>query len=195
MQAAGFVLVGGRSSRMGRDKALLQWNAHALVEEVAEKVGSVAGNVTLVGAPERYRGLGLACLPDIRRGKGPLAGIETALASGRAEWNLIAACDLPGMKAAWLGRLLRNAEESSASCVVLRDGNGVVHPLCGVYRAACLPAIRRALDENCLRLQSVTEELGAEMLDVESTLVNVNTPQDWIRWQRSAGAAGASHGD
>jgi molybdopterin-guanine dinucleotide biosynthesis protein A len=188
MQAAGFVLVGGRSSRMGRDKALLRWNSHALVEEVAVKVRSVAGNVALVGPPERYCELGFPCLADVRPGFGPLAGIEAALASGRAELNLIAACDMPGMDLEWLRRLLRGAEQTGAQCTVIRDLEGVVHPLCGVYRHECLPAIRRALDEHRLRLQDVTRELQAAVVEIEGPLVNLNTPQEWMAWQRKRAA-------
>lgn len=195
MQAAGFVLVGGRSSRMGRDKALLEWHSHALVEEVARKVRSVAGNVALVGRPERYGALGLECLPDVRPGLGPLAGIEAALESGRAELNLITACDMPGLEADWLRRLLWEAEETGARCVVTRDRAGVVQPLCGVYRRECLPVVRRALDEQRFRLQSVAGELRAVILQTETRLVNLNTPQDWMAWQRRQAAAATGDGD
>ena len=195
MQAAGFVLVGGRSSRMGRDKALLRWNSHALVEDVAAMVRSVAGNVALVGMPERYGSLGLECLPDVRPGLGPLAGIEAALASGRAELNLIAACDMPGIEAMWLRRLVREAGESGALCTMIRDVEGRVHPLCGVYRSECLPAVRRALDERRLRLQDVTEELRAAILDIGSPLINLNTPQEWMAWQRRRTAISTADGN
>jgi len=170
---------------MGRDKALLDWNSHTLVEDVAEKVRSVAGNVGLVGPVERYGALELQCLPDIRPGMGPLAGIETAIESGRGELNLIVACDLPGLETAWLHGLLRRAEETETSCVVLRDGRGDVQPLCGVYRRECLPSIRRALDEDRLRMLDVVAELKASFFDIERPLENLNTPEDVLAWQRA----------
>jgi molybdenum cofactor guanylyltransferase len=193
MQAAGFVLVGGRSLRMGCDKALLEWNAHPLVEEVAGKVRSVAGNVALVGPLERYGALGFDCVADLRPGLGPLAGIEAALASGRAEANLIVACDLPGIESVWLERLMREAEESGAKCVLIRDGDGVVQPLCGVYKSTCLPMIGRALDERRLRMQDLIEELQAGMVEIEEALANINTPEDWHAWRRGRAAMTTSH--
>src|SRR4051794_11037884 len=105
MQAAGFVLVGGHSSRMGCDKALLPLKSGLLIQEVTAKVTAAAGTVALVGEPERYRDLGLDCLPDLRSGMGPLAGIEAALESGRGELNLIVACDMPSLDTDWLCRL------------------------------------------------------------------------------------------
>ncbi len=119
MQAAGFVLVGGRSSRMGQDKAFLMWNSRPLVADVAEKAASVAGNVVLIGERARYRNLGLECLPDLRPGMGPLGGIETALKSGRGEFNLILACDMPGLRSEWLYALLEKAQQTDALCTAI----------------------------------------------------------------------------
>lgn len=186
MQAAGLVLVGGRSSRMGQDKALLQWNSHLLVEEVAARVRDVAGNVALVGAPERYRELGFECVPDLRPGLGPLAGIEAALASGRGELNLIVACDMPGIETRWLRTLLECAEQSVALCTVLRDSAGIVHPLCAVYRRACLPSVRRFLDAHRLRAQDAIRELDAAIVEVDAELRNVNTREEWDAWRTTA---------
>ena len=71
--------MGGRSSRMGRDKALLPFRGGALAQSVARAVSATAGSVTLVGDPERYGGLGYAVIADIYPGEGPLGGILTAL--------------------------------------------------------------------------------------------------------------------
>jgi molybdopterin-guanine dinucleotide biosynthesis protein A len=194
MRRAGFVLVGGQSARMGQDKALLPWNSHALVEEVAARVRDVAGNVALVGAPERYAKLGFECLPDLREGMGPLAGIEAALASGRAEVNLITACDLPGIESEWLWALMRAATESGALCTVLRDSEGFLHPLCGVYRGGCLPIVRRLLDRNRLKVLEAIRELGASTVDIDAPLANVNTREEWAAWQMSVSTGTSNAG-
>lgn len=183
MKAAGFVLVGGRSSRMGRDKALLRCDAHTLVEDVAARVRDVAGNVALVGEPERYGGLGFECLPDLHPRLGPLSGIEAALDARRADLNLIVACDMPGIETGWLLQLVSHAEETNSLCVIARDTKGIMHPLCAVYRSACLPLVRRALDEQRLRAQDLIHELRAEFVDIGAVLDNVNTPEEWIAWR------------
>jgi molybdenum cofactor guanylyltransferase len=184
MRRAGFVLVGGRSSRMGRDKALLPWNAEPLAEQVAKTVEQAAGNVALIGAPERYRALQRECLPDLHPGLGPLAGIEAALASGRGDWNLIVACDMPDLDAGWLSELLDTAETGNLACLAARDGAGMVHPLCAVYRNDCLAAVQGAIDRNRLRAQDLLKDLEAASFDFPAMISNVNTPGDWIRWQR-----------
>ena len=85
MLVAGFVLVGGRSLRMGRDKARLPINSHLLVEDVAAKVGFVSQSVALVGELQHYRDVPFDFVNDLRPSLGPLAGIEAALASGRVD--------------------------------------------------------------------------------------------------------------
>ena len=184
MQSAGFVLVGGDSSRMGRDKALLPLKSGLLIHEVAGKVADACGTVALIGEPERYRHLGIDCLADLRPRMGPLAGIETALESGRGELNLIVACDMPGLDTDWLRRLLRKARESQALCVASAERGAIVHPLCAVYGTNCLPLVRKALNAGQLRLLDVLRELGAATLEI-SAMSNINTPQQWAAYKQA----------
>lgn len=185
MRTAGFVLVGGQSSRMGRDKALLPWNSASLVEDIAAKVNSAAGNVALLGEPARYRHLGYHCLSDQRHGSGPLAGIEAALLSNRGELNLITACDMPGLQTAWLRLLLTAAAESGARCTLLLDSNGGKHPLCAVYRSDCLRHVQQALQEGRLKLMELVTQLDALCIPVPHPVPNVNTPEEWSAWQQA----------
>jgi molybdopterin-guanine dinucleotide biosynthesis protein A len=180
---AGFVLVGGASSRMGQDKASLPFHGRTLVEHVAEAVAEAAGSVTLVGAPERYENLRLPRIPDTRAGWGPLAGIHTALAASHADWNLIVACDMPGISGAFLKSLLSAAESSSADCLLPVGPSGRLEPLCAAYRLRCLRAIGASLDRG---VRKVTEGLAglriSEWPVAESSwFSNVNTPEEWMR--------------
>ncbi len=179
---AGFVLVGGRSFRMGRDKARLPLKSHLLVEDVAAKVAFVAQNVALIGGLERYCDLPFECLDDLRPSLGPLAGVETALASQRGELNLIVACDMPNIRVEWLQRLLARAIEGNGDCVVCQDSSGSIHPLCGVWSQRCLPRVTAALDRGRLRALDLIQELKAVYLPVGEFIHNLNTPDDWETW-------------
>jgi molybdopterin-guanine dinucleotide biosynthesis protein A len=183
--AAGFVLTGGRSSRMGENKARLQIGKHFLVELIANTVREATGNITLIGNPQAFADLPFECLPDAQPALGPLAGIETALASYRSELNLITGCDMPDLKSTDLAHLITAAAESKSLCTLTRDANGRRHPLCAVYRTEALPFIQKALSDNRLRLLSLVEELKAEEVQIDSVLQNLNTPEQWAAWKKA----------
>lgn len=162
---------------MGRDKARLPIGAGLLLEEIAAKVAHAASRVTLVGPPERYGDLPFECLADLRPHLGPLAGLETALAAGYGELNLITGCDMPDLAPEWLEEMIFTASRSNALCVVTKDAAGKIHPLCAVYRSECLPLVRRALDRAQLRLLELLKELRAVEMQTAAVIANLNTPQ------------------
>ncbi len=182
MQAAGYVLVGGKSSRMGRDKALLPGQFRYVVDDVAECVRAVTGNVTLVGNFDRFRELHYPCIPDLRPGSGPLSGLEAAMMSSGSDLNLILACDMPAIDITHLRWLLERAQASQNDCIVTEDATGKIHPLCAVYKKACLPAIQCRLDEKRLSLMGLLDEVRTEYIRVGAVVENINTPEDWARW-------------
>jgi molybdopterin-guanine dinucleotide biosynthesis protein A len=180
---AGFVLVGGASSRMGRDKACLPFLGKTLVEHVGACVEEAAGSVTLVGAPERYKSLRFPLLADTHAGFGPLGAIHTALGASPAEWNLIVACDMPEVSADFLRRLRAAAEHGGGDCLIPAGPSGRLEPLCAAYRTACFGAIGAALDRGVRKVTDGLAGLRVETWDVAAShwFSNVNTPEEWIR--------------
>jgi molybdopterin-guanine dinucleotide biosynthesis protein A len=180
MTWAGFVLVGGASSRMGQDKALLPFRGTPLLQHVAAIVAAAAGSVTLVGDPQKYAAFGYPVIPDPVAGAGPLAGICAALSAGLADWNLIVACDMPAISAAFLRELLGAAETSAALCL-LPAGPAGIEPLCAAYHRAALPDLRQALDQGIRKLRDALSHIPVEtrQLSVGQYFTNCNTPQDW----------------
>ena len=179
---AGFVLVGGASSRMGRDKARLPFRGKTLVEHVAAAVAEAAGSAILIGAPERYEGMGFARLADNRLGLGPLAGIQTALDATRATWNLIVACDMPALSGGFLRSLIEAAEGSQADCLIPIGPSGRLEPLCAAYHSVCRHAIRQALDRGVRKVTDGLAGLRIATWKVAEShwFSNVNTVDEWI---------------
>jgi molybdopterin-guanine dinucleotide biosynthesis protein A len=196
----GFVLVGGHSTRMGRDKALLEFHGSTFAGRIAECVRRVAGNVTLIGPPDRYRELGYTVIPDRVPGCGPLGGVYTALSSSHAEWNLIVACDMPLVTTEFFEALFTDVfgdAESGAStvdCVIpelVQGGPELVacgpsqtpslDPLCAVYHRRCATAARRALDRKILKMHDFVSTLRLRKRPVTdpALLRNINTPPEW----------------
>jgi molybdopterin-guanine dinucleotide biosynthesis protein A len=179
MNVAGFVLTGGNSTRMGRDKALLRVGSETMCERIGDVLSDVAEQVTLVGHPERYGQLKFPCVADLRPGFGPLSGIETALSLQMADLNLVTGCDALNISADWLRALLETAERSGALCVVAQDKTGNLEPLCAVYRRECGTIVSRAITEKRLRALDLLEELGAVPVPISGMLANLNTPTEY----------------
>ncbi len=168
---------------MGQNKARLRVDSRLLVEVVARAVASAAGSVTLVGNPASFADLPFECLPDLRPGLGPLAGLEAALAAGRSELNLVVGCDMPDIQSADLARLFAAAAATGALCTLATDLQGRKHPLCAVFHSDSLRFVRAALDAGRLRLLDLVEELKAVEVRIDSALTNLNTPEQWAAWQ------------
>jgi molybdopterin-guanine dinucleotide biosynthesis protein A len=182
-----FILAGGSSSRMGSDKALLELNGELLILRAARLLDPLVACVTVIGDPARYAALGLAVVPDDVPGLGALGGIATALRISRLPWNLVVACDLPYLTAAWLEFLISRALASRADAL-LPAGERGPEPLCAVYHARCAPVISAALERGVRKVTDGLAGLVIETLpqqewnafDSDGCLFkNMNSPADF----------------
>jgi molybdopterin-guanine dinucleotide biosynthesis protein A len=200
-QVAGFILAGGASSRMGRDKGLLDFDGVPLILHTARLLEPLVGEVTVVGSPIRYRKLGLRTIADNAQtqlgadclGSGPLAGIASALAETRSAWNLIVACDLPYLSEKWLDWLLSRALRSRGEAVVPRTARGI-EPLAAVYRHECAAPIAAAFERGVRKVSDAIEELRVDFVYAREwraidqnglILKNMNAPGDYeeaLKW-------------
>ena len=99
-------MVGGKSSRFGRDKALIEIDGQPLALRIAERIGPAVDQVSFVGSPEKYQHLGRRVIPDAVADFGPLGGILAALEDSESEWNLLTGCDMPELTTAFLSFLV-----------------------------------------------------------------------------------------
>jgi molybdenum cofactor guanylyltransferase len=181
MRAAGYVLVGGRSRRMGTDKALLPWGTGILLDRVAGEVRTAAGDVTLVGDPAKYSNYGYPVIGDRMPGNGPLSGVVAALSHSPADWSLIVACDMPNLTAEFLTSLLDAAFSSTVQidCVAPQTEAGP-EPLCALYHQRALPLLNSFLEHKFLKMQDAVRDLRTQYLPFTGTpwFRNLNTPED-----------------
>jgi molybdopterin-guanine dinucleotide biosynthesis protein A len=194
-QVAAFILAGGVSSRMGREKGLLEFGGEPLIVRTARMIEPLVTEVTVVGPPERYAPLGLRAIADQNLGeregtaavRTPLVGITTALNATKMPWNLILACDLPYLTAEWLDWLLSRAANSSAQIVMPRTANGL-EPLAAVYRRECAAPIVAALEHGVRKVTDAMADFRMELLSEDDwnkidpegrVLKNMNAPGDY----------------
>jgi molybdopterin-guanine dinucleotide biosynthesis protein A len=196
VQIGGFILVGGASSRMKRDKALLEVGGEPLLVRTARLLESVVGAPSVIGDPATYKSLALPVIADDWPGAGPLGGIATALRASTASWNLVVACDLPYLTGEFLRFLLARAVASTADAVLPMNTRGS-EPLCAMYHKRGEPAIRAALESGIRKVTDGLQNLRVETIphaewkafDSEGLLFkNMNLPQDY---QEAAARLGA----
>jgi len=184
MTCAGFVLVGGNSSRMGRDKALLPWGGTTLAQHIAGLVKDVAGSATLVGDPGRYSGLGFPVVADSIAGCGPIGGVITALQAASTDWVLVVGCDMPAVSVELLRRIVGQIHTSAPGCIVPRGPTGA-EPLCAAYHRDCLPVFEKAVSEGRFKMREAVRQVPIEWLDADAdALTNLNTPQEFDAFSR-----------
>lgn len=179
MRAAGFVLAGGRSSRMGRDKALLEIDGETLVARAVGSLKEVCAEVAIAGGGAELARFARV-VPDVAPGCGPLGGIVSALAETPFQWNLFLAVDVPFVPKEVWRRLLGQAENSGAAAVMARVGEQV-HPLCAAYSRRALRVLREELDAGRWKVADAVGAAGFidyADFDVPEWFRNVNTPED-----------------
>ena len=135
MNFSAVILAGGKSSRMGRDKAFLEVGGQTLL---ARQIGLArelcAAEIFISGrADADYSGFGCCVLQDKYSDAGPLAGIESALNATKSSMLLVLAVDLPGMSTEFLRRLAAGCSET---CGVIPKLAGHVEPLAAFYPKA-----------------------------------------------------------
>jgi molybdenum cofactor guanylyltransferase len=165
---ATYILAGGESSRMGRDKAMIDIGGAPLIVRIAELVMPLTGDPVVIGPPDRYAHLKMRVVPDDVHGLGPLGGIATSLRDSQQPWNLILGCDLPLLTVEWLQYLINRALVSRADAVLPQNAAGL-EPLCAMYRTRCATTVRAAIERD---VRKVTD--GLANLDV----VRIE-PREW----------------
>jgi molybdopterin-guanine dinucleotide biosynthesis protein A len=185
---SGWVLVGGASSRMGRDKALIEIAGKPLALVAAEALGVVCKSVWLVGDPDRYGTLGLPVVSDMHRGAGPLSGIEAALGATRSEWNLVAACDMPLLDAPLLRDLVQEIAQAADhdAAIPQQYPDGRIEPLCALYHQRCHAVASEALAAGLRRISDFIARLTVRYVQVTDPrpFLNLNTPEDLENYRR-----------
>ncbi len=183
-----FVLAGGRSSRMGSDKAFLQFEGRTLLARALDLLRALTSEVRIVGTAAKFAPYGRV-IEDVYPGRGPLAGIHAALSASTAELNLILAVDLPFVSEALLRFIVEQAGGADAVVTVPRIAGGF-QPLCAVYRCAFAPLAQAALEAGRNKIDALFAATTTRILEEPelsrfafsaAMFDNLNTPEDLRR--------------
>ena len=180
------ILAGGKSRRMGRNKALLPFRGRPLVARVHETLQPLFEDIFLVtNDPGLFDFVPCPKIPDRVPGKGPISGVDAALRHSRNPYVLVVGCDAPFLSPSLLELLAGKTEEADLVIPIGPDGP---EPLCAVYGKGCLPHIEESLRKGDFSLMALvgrsrTREIPAEeVAGVDPgfrSFMNINTPGDF----------------
>jgi molybdopterin-guanine dinucleotide biosynthesis protein A len=178
------IMAGGKSKRMGQDKAWIELDGEPLVKRVADVLAQVADEVIIVANDPKYERLGLRVVRDRYPDGGALGGIATGVGAAAHDTVLVAACDMPFLSVDVWRLIVGHAGE--ADVVIPRIG-GEFETLHALYTKSCVPHMVRSLAENRLRVISFFDQVRVlaieepELRASDPTLrsfTNVNTPEE-----------------
>ncbi|HDJ33197.1 MAG TPA: molybdenum cofactor guanylyltransferase [Bacteroidetes bacterium] len=185
----GMVLAGGKSSRMGTDKALLPWGKTSMLEHAANRLRSVCHEVVISSNDRKHRIPGFALIPDIVPGIGPLGGILSVMKHRNDDYFLVLSVDLPLVTAAILEQIL--SFRKSYSLVIPVNSNGMPQPTCACYHRKLLPLMEQMMRQGVYSLRPLIGHPECFSLPVQDfpdtftpdTFININHPEIYEKYR------------
>lgn len=191
------ILAGGRSTRMGFDKQLLQSGGRTITDELIAELKTCFSDVLISSSrPELYEGRDVRVVQDVFEGCGPLAGIHAALLQARSQWVFVTACDMPYLEPAYIDYMmgrLRDRLSADAYEVCATEREGRLEPFHAFYGRAALPLLENRLEQGLCSVTRFVREAKALIIpegEAESFLpgwrafLNLNTPEEYERYRR-----------
>jgi molybdopterin-guanine dinucleotide biosynthesis protein A len=182
------ISAGGKSSRMGTDKAFVNILGKPLIEHLIERVADVGQEETILitNRLADYAHLTLPMYKDVLPDKGSLGGIYSAIHHSTHPYTLVLACDMPFVSTDLL-RYMAALRAGDQFDVIVPRVDGYPEGLHALYSHDCLGPIRKRLDANELKVISFYDDVRVRYLDEEEyrtfnekglAFYNVNTPQE-----------------
>ena len=178
------ILAGGKSSRMGRDKAFLEWQEKTFIEHLLEKAKQANFHeiVIVTNKPEQFQFLDVEVISDIYSQMGPLSGIHAGLVYNQSEFNLVIPCDMPFIDFSFALELEKYMKQAYAAIVSMK--NEKYQPLMAIYSKACIKPIEKILlIDNERKVSKLFDQVATKFVAIEDAkehFFNVNTPKEFI---------------
>lgn len=194
----GIILLGGKSIRMGENKALMKLGSSTVIERLVKFMCSLFTQVILISNnPEEYDFLNLPVYRDIYPGKGPLAGIHSGLVNSSSVKNFVISCDIPLIDSGIISFIVDYPTEKP---IVITKADGFIQQLAGIYNNCLIPSIEMNLNldtsENSemkdqmkrqCRIIKLLETEEAEIINIEEeyknykkgSFFNMNRPAEY----------------
>lgn len=180
MKLTGIVLAGGKSSRIGQDKALLEWGGMRLVARAISIIEPLCDNILISTNNPDLAYLGYPLVNDEHRGIGPIAGLQAALRYSRAAHHIVIPCDTPLVTIDVFERLFAIKSAAHPPACIAGTEDGFVEPLIGCYHRSALPILEEQIKRHDYKLHNALTRMSAriEIFRDRRLFWNINTKAD-----------------
>lgn len=172
------VLAGGKSSRMGQDKALMKINGKAMMQYVIDNLSQAFGEVFISGNRLDYP-VSMKVIKDVNEQKGPMGGIRSALAYCGQD-IFVCSCDMPFVSPELIRNMLQRKEEGKIS---IAQYSGKIYPVLGIYPYAVLEALTESIENDDLKMTRFLEQQNTRYIQYDESFkhqfLNINTPENF----------------
>jgi molybdopterin-guanine dinucleotide biosynthesis protein A len=173
------ILAGGKSQRMGQDKAFLDLDGQTFIERILVEAKGLSEEVIIIANTKQYENLGVQVYSDLVADAGPVGGIYTAMQIVQTPYLLVLSCDIPLLKRAVLEHLIQESIPCDVNILTTEER---WQPLTAIYNSITSPVFKKALDTKSLKLRSLLLLMHLNTIacpeDLISCLDNINTPND-----------------
>ncbi len=167
------ILAGGKSSRMGTDKALIRIGNERMISRIAKELGGFSDTIVSAGRNRAYDDLGFDTVYDENVEVGPMEGIRQVLLHAGEEYVFICAADMPFISKE-LVSYMAGYISSDYDCYVIADEEHI-HPLCAIYKKSVLPVIEELIAEKKYRLREIFSRVATKYITLEQTVFDKKT--------------------
>jgi len=176
----GIILAGGKSSRMGQDKAFLKLNGKTFIEHSIEAIKPLVYEIIIVSDNADCEMFNLKCVNDVIKNSGPLAGIYSGLINSKTDYNLVLSCDIPLITADVLKQLIIDDEPDIDIKQIVSNGKPM--PLIALYKKRCETLFFKLLQNDERRLHVALNQCKVKNIEMnpenELSTTNINTPEE-----------------
>lgn len=182
------ILAGGKSSRMGKDKALLEIGGRNFIHQLMEELNGFDEKMIARGNNSTIEDVSWCVISDIYQNRGPIGGLHAVLSQCQSDALFCVSCDMPLLKNELVKDLCDIMREDD-DAVVIKDRSGRIHPLCAVYRKTAAKIFERQILVGNNRLMSAFDKMRVKYITIDSEkglqqLMNVNTPKEYLELQK-----------
>lgn len=190
MKPTGIILAGGKSSRMGQEKGLVELGGKRLIDIAIQNLSKVCDTILISSNSDSFNDTGFRVIEDVKPGIGPMGGLYSTLLISQSNLNLVLSVDLPFVNEGLFKYLIECSKGFQAA--VPWSGQEHFEPLCACYDSSILPLMEVSIASGNYKLPDLFRQININPLPIEPHLpffhealfMNINTKDDLIEAQK-----------